>query len=112
MAAKTLACLPGWAGKLTQILVVTLALTGLVAGAARAAPARHAPEALPSAGVLGSRPATPAPAKCFMPGTLVCASSDPDVSFRLFSNGDTTGCEFRGDVKWGDGTKSSKPFSG
>src|SRR5262249_47680447 len=40
------------------------------------------------------------------------ASSDPDVSFRLFSNGDTTGCEFRGDVKWGDGTKSSKPFSG
>ncbi len=51
-------------------------------------------------------------APCFGDTFPDCASTDPDVSFSLYSDGDTTGCTFEGDVDWGDGTEDVVDFSG
>jgi lysophospholipase L1-like esterase len=51
-------------------------------------------------------------APCFKASFPDCSSTDPDVKFGTVSNGDTTECEFREDVDWGDGTTDVYTFDG
>src|ERR1700722_17006608 len=86
--------------------VVLLAVLGLAAVAAQAAvvPSRSSRGEMmfaPSAAVRvpGQSPATGV-LPCFS-SNVVCASSDPAVSFTLVSSGSTAGCKFDGVVTWG-----------
>ncbi|MFJ6940220.1 hypothetical protein [Streptomyces sp. NPDC101132] len=49
---------------------------------------------------------------CFKKSYPHCTSADPNVSFRLVSRGDTSACTFSLKTTWGDGTSSTREFSG
>lgn len=105
------------AGRLTQRLTIVIAAMTTVglclAGSAQATLGHHAGAAMiqRSGAGAGDSPAVGLPKKCFY-SIPDCTSSDPDVSFRIVSNGGTTDCTFQYTTDWGDGTSSIKTFPG
>ncbi|MFJ5548128.1 hypothetical protein [Streptomyces sp. NPDC093225] len=49
---------------------------------------------------------------CFKKSIPNCASSDPNVAFKMTSNGDTSACTFSFKATWGDGATTSFDFNG
>lgn len=94
-----------------QVIWVAVAVTGVTIRPAFAAQ----PAARPSVGVLmhaAERHLTSGSAPGCFTTSADCTSTDPDVAFSLFSDGDTSGCTFDGEVTWGDGADSSTSFGG
>ncbi|WP_146087266.1 hypothetical protein [Thermomonospora echinospora] len=89
--------------------VVAGVSTAMATGAA-AAPSADGPPSLTLVAP-GAGQAQKASEPCFSGGT-VCHSTNPDVTLRLHSNGDTSGCTFHGTFNWGDGTSTNYNVSG
>ena len=51
-------------------------------------------------------------APCFGDTFPDCASTDPDVSFSLYSNGDTSDCTFSDQISWADGSEQTVQLQG
>lgn len=101
--------------------LILLSLTIAMVLAAMGTAGASAPGGTRPVGTVSGGPLIPArqaaaaakPAGCFH-GAGPCVSSDPDLSFSLYSNGDTTGCTFDVTVDWGDGggAVSQPPLQG
>lgn len=98
-------------------VIASAAVVGMTSMAAASAAPHSSPPATvigPSAGIAGQVLAAKGPPSCFKTGSGFpdCTSSDPQVSFGVVSNGDTSGCTFMDTTDWGDGTSTSKPVDG
>ncbi|MCW2917022.1 MAG: Uncharacterized protein JWN52_5090 [Actinomycetia bacterium] len=102
----------------SRLLVAFVAVAAMVAAAA--APVAAAPSAGGNkAGTVGVRLASagsptrsaPSSTPCFQ-SSLVCQSTNPDVTLGLVSLGDTSACTFHGTFAWGDGSQTTFTFSG
>ena len=109
---------PRLRGAATRALVIAVAVMLIPAlgpaagasGAVRAAPAATPPGAAIGTAASGGHEAPAAAAqKCFYTFPN-CTSTDPSVTFRIVSSGDTSSCTFEYSVAWGDG-KTTPPTS-
>ncbi|MEV7420339.1 hypothetical protein [Streptomyces sp. NPDC089919] len=90
------------------VTALTVAVLAVAAGTASAA---VRPGPAPASVALAAAPRTAAGTSCFQKVDR-CVSSDPTVSFKLVSRGDTSSCTFSLTTVWGDGATDKQDFNG